>query len=353
MPDVLTAIPEPEEKTSLSDEQVERLYEEIGTAGFKSEKDFYDAVESGAYTPSWAKDKAEPEPERNEVAQENEPEPTVAQETQDNLSADTVQIQTVDTVATEPAAQTPNDDALKQAESRYKTLQGMFEKERRDKEEIRQRLLAIEPFERNLQDPTFQQHVLGYYQQPTMPVVPQAQPAPQGGGDDYVTRAEARQEAARVWQEMQQRQQALAAQQQRATFMRNFTAASQANRDRLVATGKPIEEVESAMNQFQQQFTSGNVYELAHKAMTYDEAVAAAEKRGREKALQEVKGGGKGVPRSVTATGAEPSKGKNSGRSFDDMSPAELKELMDKTDPDSPEFEKLGRFLTKAERSTR
>lgn len=330
MPDEKTATEIP--TSELTDEQVQAIYATMSEHGYDNEDEFADAIEHGHVD---LKPAEEPEREAEATTDEGQEQGT-EQDTQTTESTDTAQ-QTADKPVEQPAATPEKPKELEQAESRYKTLQGMFDANNRELQALRQRFAQVEPFVGHLENPVFRQHVLSYFN------APQQQGTPSGGEDEYLTRADMN----RMLAEQEQRRAFADQQMKRQNMQQMFVQASQRNRQKVISTGTTPEDVEKNFEGFKQRFFTGDIYELAHKAMTYDEAVAAAEKRGREAAIREMQTTReKTPPRAATVTTkAEPSKGKNTGRSFDEMSASELKAYAGNVDPDSPEGERFGRWL--------
>ncbi len=264
-----------------------------------------------------------------------------------------------------PATQTPSESTapptlekapvespelvtLKQQHANLQALYGRQANEigqvRQENTQFRQTIETVNPLlERLNTDPGFRQHVLSYdgrgtTQPETLDIPSDYDPYNPAHVDALVTK--------KVNQRLQaERQAAIEADRrtQAATLVSTFNSNVQAETQRLVNAGLPPDMVQTAVQKISRAFQTGNFVELAVKLENLDSLIAAAEKRGTEKAHAETAKriqDAASIPNRTAATGAQ-----QSGKSIDTTkshteckTPEQLFALCDRLKPDSPRW---------------
>jgi hypothetical protein len=329
--------PSGEAVEQISEEQLRHSYNLMRSKGYSDEDKFARDIELGIVDLSDEESEEDVSTERTEEETDSEAQKEEAGETvQETEEQATNQGGETEEVTTKESKVVEDKVDLQ----KYKTLEGILKARNQEFENLQHKFTEIEPYLRNLSDPKFQQHVLAYN-----PIGNQPIQEPHGfdkADEEYMTAGEFR----RMLQQERKQAEIMQKVQKSTEFQQNFNRATSNNRNELISSGVDPNEVDLAMQEFQSAFMSGNVYKLAHRAHTYEKAIEEAEKRGREKALKEIKSGSAGaVPRTVKAQSTKVSKAEK--EDWEDMGQAELKKFAESLDPSSPIFEKFGRWVEK------
>ncbi len=302
----------------FTDESVRWMTDIMVAEGYNDEKEFADAIDAGRVDMSKY---ANPE-----GTQESET-PTGEGATETTTPSATQQTPAETGKPATPSA--PEDVEIK----RLRGIEQLYGRQANELGQLRAQLDEVKPLLNSLQDPNFRQHVLNYGS-------PAQQPSGQGDEDTYLTKAD----LTRMLSEERNRQSVMTRAQQTEMIKRNFSQATTSRRDELVKSGVPVDTLESFMADFQKQIMTGNAYNLAYKAMMFDKAVADAEKRGRDKTVQEIqKKKDYSPPRTVRVAASQPSQGGKPD--YSKMGEAELQSAIKTTKEGTPEWERLGRFI--------